>query len=67
MTPTRDWMLERAFIAHYFPGVGEPNNLTLTEWNGILLNIGEVLGTKSGNSDHDHVEREMRTIYGEHR
>ena len=38
----RDWLRERAYIAHFFPGVGEPINLTMPEWNGLLGQVPEL-------------------------
>jgi hypothetical protein len=35
----RDWTKEQAYIAHFFPGVGEPIELTLPEWNGLLEQV----------------------------
>mgnify|MGYP004070022725 FL=1 len=37
----RDWIRERALLAHFFPGVGEPIELTLPEWNGLLGQVQE--------------------------
>jgi len=39
----REWQRERAFLAHYFPGLGDPIYLTLPEWDAMLGLVDEFI------------------------
>lgn len=62
----REWMRERALLAHYFPGVGEPIYLTLPEWNGLLEQIPKLLsfGEPRAKTHRESVDENMRRMYG---
>ena len=42
----RDWLGEAARIAHYFPGIGDPFNLTLGQWDGLISRMLEMEARK---------------------
>jgi len=48
-------------IAHYLPGLGDPMNLILDQFNEYLDRLPDLLSMESGAVDHRaHVERTMR-------
>lgn len=47
-------------LAHWFPGVGDPWELTARQWDGLLDRIADIMEMESGRNHRAYIERMQR-------
>ena len=65
---SRDWLHEASWIARYLPGLGNPLNLSIDEFNKYLFEIVDILKNENASMPGDaidhrsYVEAQMRKL-----